>query len=331
MQPDNNDLISIIVPIYNAEKYLPRCIQSILNQTYKNIEVILVDDGSHDKCSEICDEFAKNDKRVKVIHKRNGGISSARNAGLDIAEGKYIGFVDNDDYIEPHMYEKLLKVLIKSNTDFAMCDYFNVDESGNILNLPGVQYNKNEVITFEKIQSKSGYNNYNILVWNKLFKSYMFEKVRFPDGKLSEDYFIAPKLYHERTSVCIKDKLYYFTFRQNSVSKTLSFKWFKDQHETCIYSIKFYADHGYSNIYMGHRLRLLLWSLGQYTRVCPYSKSSKGKLYYKKKLALARKMLFQYGLKDLPLSFKAELILGAVSPKISYDIWQLIGKLGIKI
>ena len=123
------DLISVIIPIYNVEKYLNKCIDSIINQTYKNLEIILVDDGSPDNCPQICDEYAKKDNRIKVIHKKNGGVSSARNVGLINSTGNYIGFIDPDDYIEPIMYEKLLKVLKESNTLVSMCGFYKIKDN----------------------------------------------------------------------------------------------------------------------------------------------------------------------------------------------------------
>ena len=111
----NMKKVSVIVPVYNVENYLEECVNSILNQTYENLEIILVDDGSTDNCPQICDDWAKKDKRIKVIHKANGGVSSARNVGLDNATGEYIGFVDSDDYIDITMYEKMLKLLKKEN------------------------------------------------------------------------------------------------------------------------------------------------------------------------------------------------------------------------
>ena len=114
-------LLSIIVPVYNVEKYIERCIKSILNQSFTNFELILVDDGSPDNCGKICDEYKKKDSRIKVIHKKNGGLSDARNAGLNIATGKYIGFVDSDDIIHPQMYEKLFNCINKYNSDIVQC------------------------------------------------------------------------------------------------------------------------------------------------------------------------------------------------------------------
>ena len=129
---DEKTLISIIVPVYRTEKYLDRCVESIVNQTYKNLEIILVDDGSPDDCPKMCDEWAKKDKRIKVIHKENGGVSSARNIGIKSAKGKYIGFVDSDDYIEKEMYESLIDVLNKNkNLDYIYCDIYDAEKINN--------------------------------------------------------------------------------------------------------------------------------------------------------------------------------------------------------
>ena len=121
-----NELISIIIPIYNVEKYLHCCINSVIRQTYKNLEIILIDDGSPDNCGKICDEYAKKDNRIKVIHKENGGLSSARNAGLDIAKGEYISFVDSDDYVAENFIEKLYKLCKENDADIAECDFYRI-------------------------------------------------------------------------------------------------------------------------------------------------------------------------------------------------------------
>lgn len=121
MMSEKQPLISVIVPIYKVEQYLNRCVQSIVDQTYKNLEIILVDDGSPDNSPAMCDAWAEKDDRVQVVHKKNGGVSSARNAGLDAANGAYIGFVDGDDYIEPDMYAQLLQAIQKDSSDMAVC------------------------------------------------------------------------------------------------------------------------------------------------------------------------------------------------------------------
>lgn len=130
----NNDiLISVIVPIYNVEQFLSKCIQSIINQSYSRLEIILVDDGSTDDSPQICDEFKEKDKRIKVIHKKNGGLSDARNVGIEVASGEYIGFVDSDDYIDELMYEKLLNACIRNNSYISICGRNIVNIDNDIL------------------------------------------------------------------------------------------------------------------------------------------------------------------------------------------------------
>lgn len=124
-------MISIVVPVYKVEPYLARCVESLRNQTLKDIEIILVDDGSPDNCPRMCDEFAEADSRIRVVHKQNGGLSSARNAGLKVAQGQYIGFVDSDDTVDPDMYRSMLEVAQRENVDFVMSDYLRIPESGN--------------------------------------------------------------------------------------------------------------------------------------------------------------------------------------------------------
>lgn len=204
--------LSIIVPIYNVEKYLERCINSILNQTFSDFELILVDDGSPDNCGKICDEYKEKDNRIMVIHKKNGGLSDARNAGLDVAKGKYIGFVDSDDIIHPRMYEALFQCINKSNSDIAQCKFKkfkSLEELENDLD------NYNE--TFEEYDNKTAIidmidnNKINVNSWNKLYKSELFETLRFPKGKIHEDEFLTYKLlYNSKKIVYVNQELYYY-------------------------------------------------------------------------------------------------------------------------
>ena len=178
-------LVSIIVPVYNVEKYLSKCIDSILAQTYKNLEIILVDDGSKDNSGTICDEYSKKDKRIKIIHKPNGGISDVRNHGLKIATGDYIGFVDSDDYIAEDMFETLVSLLEKNDADISIVsfyEYYNgkligVRENENVEIMNKVEAIK-ELLIDRKIQSYT---------WNKLFKKELFDGLQFPVGKNFED------------------------------------------------------------------------------------------------------------------------------------------------
>ena len=130
-----DEKISVIVPVYNVEQYLERCVDSIINQTYKNLEIILVNDGSTDNSGQLCDELAKKDDRIRVIHKKNGGLSDARNVGIDEAESELIGFIDSDDYIDEDMYELLINNMKNANADLSMCGHFDVYN-----NVPEAQY-----------------------------------------------------------------------------------------------------------------------------------------------------------------------------------------------
>lgn len=190
-------LVSIVVPIYKVEKYLSRCVQSLLNQTLKDIEIILVDDGSPDKCPEMCEDYLKADKRVKVVHKVNGGLSSARNVGIDVATGKYIGFVDSDDSILPTMYEELYNVINKYNCDFVMSDYERITRDGReklkSLNIAKGYYDKNRIIKEIYPELIMGRNlDYGPLlsVWHCLYNSDFLRRynLRFDEEvKWSED------------------------------------------------------------------------------------------------------------------------------------------------
>jgi glycosyltransferase involved in cell wall biosynthesis len=188
-----SDLISIIVPVYNMEQYLDRCMSSILNQTYKNLEIILVDDGSTDSSPQICEDYALKDDRIKVIHKENGGLSDARNAGLKIATGDYIGYVDSDDWIELDMYERMYRVCIGNNAELAVCRYFReyddktIDDGTDRCEV----LDRNEILEIY-ITDKDGYMIYNS-VWSKLFKRELVEGVMFPKGKNSEDIMYTTK------------------------------------------------------------------------------------------------------------------------------------------
>ncbi|HBI93586.1 MAG TPA: glycosyl transferase family 2 [Terrisporobacter glycolicus] len=183
--------VSIIIPIYNVEKYLCKCIESILAQTHKNLELILVDDGSPDNSPKICDEYAQKDDRVIVIHKPNGGVSSARNAGLDRASGEYIGFIDPDDYIRSDMYELMVDELERNNVNMAICGYDYITENGKVerpYNIRG-----NELLTQKQFMTMQFDMPPTVRhgVVNKLFTTSTFNGIRFPEGlHSSEDVYV---------------------------------------------------------------------------------------------------------------------------------------------
>ena len=227
--------VSIIVPIYNEEKQLRRCVDSILNQTIKDIEVILVDDGSPDNCGSICDEYEKIDKRIKVIHKINGGLSSARNAGAEIATGEYIGFIDSDDWIEKDMYEKLYSIASSQNSDIAKCGY-NVVCEGTVIEkfipeVPQGTYEKEEImdnIFPSTIASKFLFSNktkYSTLTaWSHIYKKEFYDKcdLTFVSEReiLSEDFVFNFQAYLKANRITILDnKLYNYDVRIGSLSR----------------------------------------------------------------------------------------------------------------
>lgn len=224
-------LVSVIVPIYGVEKYLPKCINSIIGQTYKNLEIILVDDGSKDSCSQICDEYKKRDKRIKVIHKVNGGVCTARNEGLMHSSGQYIQFVDGDDWIAPCMVEKLVEHMSNAQSDFVMCSFYfsgDTDIKHKLYLKQGI-YN-NEAIhndIFPIMLYTGTFYEFGLLpsLWNKLYKRELIENIlTLPtDIFLGEDVLCTYALMrHVRTFCVIDEPLYYY--RQNMLSVTKSYR-----------------------------------------------------------------------------------------------------------
>ena len=181
-----NDLISVIVPVYKVEEYLTACVESVLAQTYQNFELVLVDDGSPDHCPRMCDEFASRDSRIRVIHKENGGLSSARNAGIDVAKGEYLAFLDSDDLWTPMFLERLYATLTESNADFAVC-LFRRFQGEPPKELPSVV--EAEVLTQrEAFECLFSLRNENMVVApNKLYKRGIFDSIRYPLGQIHED------------------------------------------------------------------------------------------------------------------------------------------------
>ena len=235
VQSDLRPLISVIVPVYKVEKYLDRCINSIVNQTYRNLEIILVDDGSPDKCPLLCDEWQKKDERIRVIHKENGGLSSARNAGLDIATGELIGFVDSDDFILPEMYEYLYGLIIENDADLSICESIDVNEDG-IANQSELQ-EEDEVINIlsgrEALEELIMHSWHYVLAWNKLYRAYIFRNIRYYEGRINEDLFIIHHVLDQcRKVAATNKKLYMYTMRDDSImgktSKSFDVKFLED-------------------------------------------------------------------------------------------------------
>ena len=222
------DLISIIIPVYKVKEYIHHCMETVLAQTYCHLEIILVDDGSPDECGEICDEYARMDLRVKVIHKENGGLSSARNAALAIASGEYIGFVDSDDYIHPKMYELLHAACVRNAAEISVCSHFV--ENGERLYIEDpieddeVVYTKEQAL--ERLLEDKWIRNY---AWDKLYRADIFKQIRYPEGRNHEDVATTYLLFDQATKICkIPDYLYYYQLRDDSISGRMTTeKWFQ--------------------------------------------------------------------------------------------------------
>ena len=201
-------LVSIIVPVYNVEKYVAKCLDSLLQQTYRDIEIIVVDDGTKDRSGEICDEIAKNDKRVKVFHKKNGGLSSARNYGIRKAKGDYICLVDSDDYVRSGFVELMLRAAQEDDADVVVCGY-------------NEQKPEKMVLTGEQaaIRLLIQQDNMEIIAWNKMYKRSLFDRILYPEGHNYEDTLTTYKLLSEADKVAyVAESLYCYVERGGSIT-----------------------------------------------------------------------------------------------------------------
>ena len=211
------DLVSIIVPIYKVEPYLDRCVRSIVDQTYENLEIILVDDGSPDNCPAICDTWAEKDSRVKVIHKENGGLSDARNAGLAVATGEYVSFIDSDDYIAPDFIAKLYEAIVKTGAEVAECATDYVDGNGTVLRLRNAA-DVAEMGKIEALRRLVQENGVYQTVWNKLYRREVIAGIPFAVGKLNEDEFWTWQVLDRVEKLAIvPEALYHYLQRGGSI------------------------------------------------------------------------------------------------------------------
>lgn len=218
---NENPLISIIVPIYKVEAYLKRCVDSIINQSYPNLEIILVNDGSPDNCPAICDEYKNKDARIKVIHKTNGGLSDARNAGIDIATGKYFAFIDSDDYVSSIYVESLFETIKATDAEIAIVKFLAFSNekaihTENSLVLPKTVLIKEAISRYTSLDTSTSMTF--ISCWNKLYKRELFNELRFPKGKLYEDAFTSYKLLATASKIGFLEKpLYFYYVRHDSI------------------------------------------------------------------------------------------------------------------
>ena len=229
-----NPLISIIVPIYNIERYVKRCIDSIVMQTYSNLEIVLVDDGSIDRCGCICDYYSGIDKRIIVIHKPNGGLSDARNKALDIITGKYVSFVDGDDCLSESFVERVLNEMLITDSDIGICDEeVFVSSSDGELRKRGSRFEQsNKMMVMSGVEALDlclRQKYYDVSAWGKVYKSSLLKKIRYPVGMVHEDLYTTFKIFAEsKRTVFINEHLYYYNIRDGSIMNSCSVTRFID-------------------------------------------------------------------------------------------------------
>ncbi len=216
-------LVSVIVPVYCVEEYIDRCVLSIVNQSYRDLEIILVDDGSLDNTSEICDLWSREDRRIKVIHKGNGGPSSARNIGIEAAHGDFLAFVDGDDWISEDMFEKVIDIFDQYNPDIVTFGCARVNDKGIVY--ASTEHVPEGMMLPETAMHELLKGNINNYAVNKVYKKHVFDGIRFPEGRVFEDMATAYKLILNCDSVyCCAENLYFYFTRQGSISKAIDEK-----------------------------------------------------------------------------------------------------------
>ena len=310
-------MISIIVPVYNVEKYLPKCIESICRQTYTDLEIILVDDGSPDESGRICEEYAAKDKRIKVIHKQNGGLSDARNAGLDIAKGDYIQFVDSDDYIHPKMTEILYRNLTDYQADVSICNFVVQGEEAGPASMDKDSmeqtiecFEGREVM--DQLQKK---NTVTVIAWNKLYKASLFENLRYEKGRLHEDeYLIHHLLDRVNVSVYTDAELYYYVQHAGSITGKVNSKRVKDAYEAYLERLAFMKQKEYAYMELCTK-KHILYHIFRYYRFL-----GKTDLELKKQMRESFKMIMEEpGMEaKLPTDLRADYRIFMKSPEFFY-------------
>ncbi|SDB46678.1 Glycosyltransferase involved in cell wall bisynthesis [Pseudobutyrivibrio sp. YE44] len=303
---NTDEIVSVVVPVYNVEKQLERCVDSIVNQTYKNLEIILVDDGSTDSSGKMCDELAKNDSRIKVAHQKNKGLSGARNTGIDMSSGGYIFFVDSDDYVDVRTIEILMNQAEKHNAQIAACGFAYVFD-GDKPEIPftsdvyGVWSGRESLVQMMRT------NNICTVAWNKLYKAQLWEGVRYPEGKYHEDEATTYKLLYKAKIVSyIPDCLYKYYQRENSIMNAGLSGRYKDYIWAVRERINFFTDKKEKEL-----VQHCVWSLAEYIKYV-YRNSD---VETKKELAREyRGLIKEFGIPDS----------AGLKKKIALQLWEFI-------
>lgn len=277
-------MISVIVPVYNVEKYLERCVKSIAAQTYKDLEILLIDDGSTDKSGKMCDDFQQTDSRIKAFHKQNGGLSDARNYGIEHSAGEFISFVDSDDYIDEKMLETLHRLITENDADLAVCSAMDVFEGKEVTQVKEIkEFNLNKVESYKYMLRGDGIPS----ACNKLYKRQTVGDVRFPVGKLYEDGFFTPQILKRVETTAVTSKPMYYYFRRADSITTKPFRKGDldviEAYDKCVKQVKElcpealpYAEFRYRNAYFNVLDKMLMRDdckeIPEYKQVVKYLK-----------------------------------------------------------
>lgn len=281
-----DERISVIIPVYNVEKYLTRCVNSLLNQTYRNIEIILVNDGSSDDSLEICRKLAEKDTRVIVLNQENQGQSIARNEAMKAAAGKYFCFVDSDDYVAPNYIEVLYNLLSENDADISFCRFSEF--YGERINISNNNEFKTKIQQLSRKEMLINMHNPNdrlyVFVWGKLFKRELFNDTIFPPGRICEDLAILYKLYDRSKKSVITNEVLYYYFRDNENSSTfvLKHKFYEDVAYVLEEKMTYMKEKGYEDILPYVRKTYMYWMLDYYRKLSKTSDKKRKKEVLKK-------------------------------------------------
>ena len=300
----NESLISIVVPIYNVEDYLNECIYSLINQTYKNIEIILVDDGSTDNSGNIADGLSKIDSRINVYHKNNGGLSDARNFGIEHSKGKYICFVDSDDYVKEDYVESMYTNLVQNKTKISCCGFCHLYENDVVKEI-NFQNIKNKFVGDEAQIYLNIIGYYNVSSCNKLFDIDLFKNIRFPVGKKSEDWFIMYLLFEKAHAIYYNsDSKYIYRQRMGSITKNSSAN--LDSIKAAKQVYEYFENNENVSSYAAQSLAFAIIGVYNY-ELCRGVKQKDLDIFYKEFKLIRRNVIYNY----LSFSRKIQLFLFA--------------------
>ena len=316
-------LVSVIVPIYNVEQYLPACVRSICGQTYQQLEIILIDDGSPDDCGRLCDEFARKDERIRVIHQRNMGPGGARNTGIDTARGEFLAFADPDDELRSDEIERLMDALVKNRADAAVCGFQYISEDGEKQESVSI-VSSPETISGRELQFRYfdsyGASIYCMVVWNKLYRAELFKGMRYPVGKLHEDEDLTLRLLYPAERIALTDYpgyLYRIKLK-TSIMGEFSVRRF-ELFDAYISRMRFYAAHGEEELWkmtLMHALHMFEEDLAL-ARKSGIEESVPER--YRRKIAIAAREQSRW----IRGRLKAELALSLRTPALYHGLWRL--------